>query len=308
MNNHWLLDKKDETVARTLTERLPSTVFDVHAHLYKTSMINVPHQSIFATGPDDVTPDVWRDHVGRQVGAARLRGALFIPAPMVPLDLVDQTNAWTLKMAATCENARALALVAPGMSQAQIEPLLTHPAFAGFKPYHVYASTQPTPNATPDAYIPEWVWPMANEHGLTVTLHLVRAGGMADPENIRYLRDHCLAYPAAKVILAHAGRAFHAPNAAAGVGSLRDLDNLWFDTAAICESEPLIAILDACGPRRLLWGSDFPVSQQRGRAVTAGDGFLWITPDMVDPRAVSPCRLLPIGLESLRALMTAADL
>ena len=307
MTNDWLFDKSDEVVASALMRSLPPDVFVIHAHLYRTTTFNAPAESVFASGPEEATPDAWRDHVGRQVGAERLRGALFIPVPFVPFDQIDSVNAWALKMAATWESARVLALVSPGMSPGQIEPLLAATVFAGFKPYHLYASTRPTPDAFPDAYVPEWIWPIANERRLVITLHLVRDAAMADAGNIRYLRQHCEAFPDARVILAHAGRAFHAPNARAGIDQLRDLENLWFDTAAICESEPLIAILEACGPRRLLWGSDFPVSEHRGRAVTAGDGFLWITPKMIDPRAVSPCRLLPLGLESLRAVVTAAD-
>jgi glutamate-1-semialdehyde 2,1-aminomutase len=83
------------------------------------------------------------------------------------------------------------------------------------------------------------------------------------------------------------------------------LPNLWFDTSGICEAEPLIALLDAFGPRRLMWGSDFPVSEQRGRCVTAGDGFLWISPDHT-AGAAPACRLLPVGVESLRAHLAAA--
>ncbi len=307
MSTDWLFDKSDESTACSLMRSLPPSVFDIHAHLYQTTTVNTPAASIFATGPSEATPDVWFEHVGRHVGADRLRGALFIPAPFALNDQIDSVNAWVLKMAATRENAKALALVAHGMSPKQVEPLLASPVFAGFKPYHLYASTQPTVNAFPEAYVPEWVWPMAHEHGLAITLHLVRSEAMADAGNIRFLRQHCERFPDARVILAHAGRAFHAANARAGVDQLRDLENLWFDTAAICEPEPFMAILEACGPRRLLWGSDFPISEHRGRAVTAGDGFLWITPDMVAPQAISPCRLLPLGLESLRALMTAAD-
>lgn len=307
MTNDWLFDKSDEVVASALVRSLPPDLFDIHAHLYRKATLNAPAESVFANGPSEVTPDAWRHHVGRQVGAERLRGALFIPVPFVPLDQIDSVNTWALEMAAEWENARVLALVSPGMSPGQAEPLLAAKAFAGFKPYHTYAPDPPTYNATPDAYIPEWVWPMAHEHGLVITLHLVRTAAMADAENIRYLQEHCEAFPNARVILAHAGRAFHAPNARAGIDQLRDFENLWFDTSAVCEPEPLMAILEACGPRRLLWGSDFPVSEQRGRAVTAGDGFLWITPRMVDPNAISPCRLLPVGLESLRTLMTAAD-
>ena len=302
MIRDWMFEKEDAVAAKSMTAGLPAKVFDVHAHLYRKDMLPIPKgNSILATGPDEVTPAVWREHLGRQVGCDRVAGSLFIPFPSAVQERIPAVNAWIMQATAGLAEAKALALVAPGMTPADVAPLLKYGHFAGFKPYHTYSRTQPTFDALPGDYIPEWVWSLAHEHGLVITLHLVRSGAMADAGNLRYLRDHCKRFPGAQVILAHGGRSFHAPNAAAGIASLYDLPNVWFDTAAICEAEPLLVLLRACGPRRLLWGSDFPVSEQRGRCVTAGDGFFWLTPD-----AQPACRLLPVGLESLRALQTAA--
>jgi glutamate-1-semialdehyde 2,1-aminomutase len=305
MVKDWLFEDEDAVEAQAVMAGLPAKLFDIHAHLYRKDTLSVAPENLFATGPDDGTPDLWRKYLGRQVGCDRLTGALFIPVPFVARERIVEVNAGIMQMLAGEDESKALALVVPGMTPADVEPLLKHKPFAGFKPYHTYSRTQPTFDALPGDYIPEWVWPMAHEHGLVITLHLVRSGAMADAGNIRYVRDHCERFPGARLILAHCGRSFHAPNAAAGIASLCDLPNIWFDTAAICEAEPLNALLNACGPRRLLWGSDFPVSEQRGRCVTAGDGFFWLTPDVVKP--VPPaCRLLPVGVESLRAFQTAA--
>ncbi len=301
----WSFESQDEAAAKTVVADLPPLMFDVHAHLWCKNALSVPPGNIFATGPDEATPAVWREHVGRQVGRDRLNGALFLPMPFVPPEGIVAVNAWMMKVTDGLTNAKAFALVAPSMSAADVEPLLEHGQFAGFKPYHTYSTSQPTYDALPGDYIPEWVWALAHKHGLAMTLHLVRAGALSDAGNLRYLRERCERFPGARVILAHCGRAFHAPNAAAGIASLCDLPNVWFDTAAICEAEPIHVLLDACGPRRLLWGSDFPVSEMRGRAVTAGDGFFWIAPADVKPGPVA-CRLLPVGLESLRAHRTAA--
>jgi len=246
--------------------------------------------------------------MSRQVGRERLQGALFLPVPMAPPKRIDEINQWMLRVTADLPEAKAMAILAPGMSSSQIEPLLAYRHFAGFKPYHLYSTSRPTFDALPGDYIPEWAWEMADAHGLLITLHMERDGAMADAGNIAYIRGHCEQYPGARLVLAHAGRSFHAPNARAGIAALRHLPNLWFDTAAICEAEPLKILLDACGPRRLLWGSDFPVSEQQGRCVTLGDGFLWVTPEAVKEDATGPdYRWYPVGLESLRAHLTAAD-
>jgi len=301
----WILDKTDVQTADALARLLPETLFDAHAHLYRQADMNLPADHLFATGPEVVDPGVWRERVGEQVGSERLQGALFLAVPFAPCAKIDAVNEWILKATAEVPHARTFALVAPDMKRAAAEPLLAFGHFAGFKPYHTYSVTKPTFDARPEEFIPEWVWEMADEHGLAITLHLVRGGAMADPDNIAYVRSHCERFGNARLILAHAGRSFHAPNAKAGAAALQGLPNLWFDTSGICEAEPLTALLEAFGPRRLMWGSDFPISGQRGCCVTAGNGFVWLTPEMVTAEPV--CRLLPVGLENLRAHLTAAE-
>ena len=69
------------------------------------------------------------------------------------------------------------------------------------------------------------------------------------------------------------------------------------------------AILDVLGPRRLLWGSDYPISHMRGRCVAMGDQFVWFYEDSVDWRVISPqAEIQPyfIGHESLRSPKHAA--
>ncbi len=299
--------KAEETIRATttaLTDWLPARLFDAHAHLYRLeTLTTVP--ACMREGPASVTPSVWRKALAAHVGSSRVGGALFLPEVRIAREKIAAANRWMLRMAAAAPDARALALLTPEMTLGDVAPLLDHACFAGFKPYHLYSTSQPTLESPPAAYIPEWVWPLAHERRLVLTLHLVRAGAMADPENQRYLREHAERYPQAQIILAHAGRAFHAPHAAAGAAAFQGLPNVWFDTSAVCEAEPILALLDAFGPRRLMWGSDFPVSEGLGRCVTVGDGFLWLSPDHA--RGASPaCTLLPVAVESLRAHHTAA--
>ena len=55
------------------------------------------------------------------------------------------------------------------------------------------------------------------------------------------------------------------------LGTLRGLENVYFDTAAITESGAIEAILldEAFGPSRVMYGSDFPVTHIRGECVRA---------------------------------------
>ena len=294
-----------EAVVR-LQEWLPERLFDAHAHIFRTDTLSSVPEGLWAPDNGVVSPAVWRRALAVHVGKDRLQGALFLPEVRVRRDKISAVNRWMLRMAASVPGSRALVLVTPEMTRQDVDPLLDHQALAGFKVYHLYSTSRPTWDAPPADYIPEWVWPLADENRLALTLHLVRAGAMADAENQRYIREHCERFPGAQLILAHAGRAFHAPNAAAGAAGLEGLPNLWFDTAAVCESGPLLALLEAFGPRRLLWGTDFPICESLGRCVTAGDSFVWLSQHHVQG-TVPAVGLWPVALESLRAHREAAE-
>ena len=64
------------------------------------------------------------------------------------------------------------------------------------------------------------------------------------------------------------------------------------------------------GHDRLIWGSDFPISHQRGCCVAIGDQFLWLYEDTLNWNTVAKhTQIQPIliGLKSLRALKLAAQ-
>jgi glutamate-1-semialdehyde 2,1-aminomutase len=148
---------------------------------------------------------------------------------------------------------------------------------------------------------------VAHELGLTVTLHIVRSRALADASNQEALRRYALNYPHAQLILAHAARGFNPHDTLQGIHALRDLPNVWFDTSAITDAGALEAILRVFGHRRLLYGSDFPVSHLRGRCVALGDSFLWLSPENTRlDAAYAEVQFTLVGLEALRTLKVAA--
>ncbi|MCE5251715.1 aminotransferase class III-fold pyridoxal phosphate-dependent enzyme, partial [bacterium] len=306
MGELWPFNELDRAVAGEISSFLPDRIFDSHAHLWRVADWEAPKPNIFTDGPDEVTIDVWRACIGRQVGESRLVGGLFIAVPMCA---IDPANGFLADQLENEPGSRGLICVSPGYPKEKAISLLQHPAIAGFKPYHTFSAEVPTFQSSIAGYLPEWVWELADERGLVITLHLVRDRALADSGNQREIREMCRKYPRARLILAHAARGFHAPNTVEGISSLRGIENVWFDTSAVCESSALAAILDEFGPRRLLWGSDFCVSEMRGRCVTAGDGFVWLSDETISWDGLSPaCHPTLVGLESLRALREAADI
>jgi len=307
---NWTLEPLDEQIAGEIQAALPPRLFDAHAHIYRVADMRPEADGILVEGPDDVGVSQWRDSMERQVGAGRLCGGLLFPVPFVPEGGNDRANDYLFEQVAEDPMLKGLALVAPDSLPETYEALLADPHFAGFKCYHTYSPVNPTFSAPISSFLPEWVWRMADKHGLSIMLHMVRAAALSDPDNQREISDLCSRHPNARLVLAHAARGFHAPNTVRGVSALRGLQNVWFDSSAIAEPEAFKAILGEFGPRRLMWGSDFPVSETRGKCVTVGHGFAWLQPDTVEwehPINAGQAHPVLVGLESLRALLTACD-
>ncbi len=305
---NWTYIARDERLASELRQLLPPLLFDAHAHLYRVADLHTTETSVLTEGPPEASIAIWRERWERIVGRARLQGGLFLGMPAPCCD-IERANDYLLTQLEVEPDSRGLVLISPTYPREKAASLIRHPQVVGFKPYHFFSPEKPTFQSSIAGYLPEWAWAMADGQGLLITLHLVKDLALADPDNQQQIRTMCLKYPNARLILAHAGRGFHAPNTARGLPALRGLENIWFDTAAICEPEPLLAILREFGPRKMLWGSDFPISEIRGRAVTVGDGFVWLQRETVRwEQASPPCHPTLVGVESLRALLQAADI
>lgn len=302
----WQMNDVDKELLSGLCDIVPARIFDAHCHPYRRADLAMPPGSYLESGPAVAGADVWEAGLAELFGKERVAGAIFIAYPSAAGNM-RAANEFVLQEAAKRPSAVVSIVVGPKTERLETERLLDeHPEIKGLKPYHVFSAKKPTFQANLSDYMPEWAWELASKHRLAVTFHIVRERALADPDNQREIREIALRHPQATIILAHAGRGFHAPNTVAGVSALADFDNIFFDSSAICEATPLAAILDAFGPRRLMYGSDFPVNLMRKRAVTVGRDFAWIAPDRVDIHPESPvCRRALTGIESLRALREA---
>ncbi|MCP4641732.1 MAG: aminotransferase class III-fold pyridoxal phosphate-dependent enzyme [bacterium] len=298
----------DKEALASLADFLPDEVFDAHTHVFRTEHLDPVPPMAAEDWPEGVTLDVWREQVGELLAPARLTGGLILPWPSAKGDTIAE-NLYVADQVEGNPGSRAMALVSPDSDRDALRELVARPHVAGLKPYHVYAAKEPTFQAALDEFLPEWAWALADEFGLAITVHLVRDRALADPDNLDVIQRMCRAYPRAKLVLAHAARGFHAPNTVETIGALRGLDNVWFDTSAVCESAAMLAILDEFGPRKLMWGSDFVVSHDRGRCVTMGDNFAWLNPEKEsDGEDGVSCHTYAVGVEALLAMKQTADL
>lgn len=300
----WNHRKQDKEIIRSLTSFLPDRIFDSHAHIYRVEDLNLSEEGLWSGGPEEVSIAVWQQQVSSLFPNGQLNGGLFFPAPLPQADVQEENN-FLIHQLDKHPDSRGLALVTPAMDPVELNKFLNHSQIVGLKPYHVYSNEQPSFQTSIGGFFPEKWWKWAHENGSVVMLHIMKDMAISDPENLREIKEMCRKYSEVKLILAHAARSFHAPHVQ-GIKNLRGLPNIWFDMSGICEPEAIQVILEQFGPGKLLWGSDFPISQIRGKCITIGDGFFWLDPQSCD-WTKSLGNPVWVGIESIRALKMAAD-
>ena len=289
---------------RQLREFVPPNAFDVHAHLYDLRHLRPETPVDQFLGSPRIDHEALVDRMGQWMGDRVIGEGLYFPFPVAHLDCEAANDflADSLRDKAGC---RGLMIIRPGDDRDAVAARVERDRFAGFKVYHLFAPREDTFQAEQGEFLPEWAWELADRHGLVIMMHLVRPQALGDPLNRAYIRDHCLRYRDAKLILAHAGRGFNYRHTVDGIESLRPLDNVFFDTSAVCEPGAMEAIVRHCGVSRLMYGSDFPVSELRGRCLSVGDGFFWLDDRNADWAAWRHGKPHLVGIESLLALRQA---
>jgi glutamate-1-semialdehyde 2,1-aminomutase len=294
----------DQRLLQELTKFVPAEVFDAHAHLVMPAANLPPHLDGQRFGLNEYRRMVGSWLPGRQTGA------LVFGFPSRDNDR-GAINRWIGEEIAQAEGPglfRGLVLTAPQDDPGQVEALLRGGVFVGIKPYHLYAPMADTRQAAIEAFAPEWMWDLCHAHDGLLMLHIMRDRAISDEANLTALARLTRRYPRCRLILAHVGRSF-SYRQAGGLAALVDLGNVWVDTSAITERETLRLAAETLGADRILFGTDFPISNLRGRCVATGEFFTWVYTEKEPPatEADNPGQMTLIGIESLMCLREAAE-
>ncbi|MBN2294028.1 MAG: amidohydrolase family protein [Pirellulales bacterium] len=299
-NRPWEVRGEDrDFYDRELDSFVPERVFDAHAHFYqrKHSLIIDPGMPD-AVGFPECGPLFDALHPGRNVAG------LFIP--IAKIGHFRQANQWIADQIAGNDLCRGLFFVHPEDDPEWVREEVRRLGLHGLKCYHTCAARQPTWESDIPDYLPENLVKVADEEGWVITLHMVKSRAAADESNQHWIRYFCENYPNMKLILAHSARGFQPGHNIEGLPKLVGLDNLYFDTSANCEPLAHQVILRYFGHKRLLYGSDSPVSHMRGRSAAAVDSFIWLYPNTATWKTTyANIEPVLVGLEHLRSLKWA---
>ena len=306
-----VFNEYDLEAAKILDGFLPNELFDAHVHPYDNSFIT----GLCNTGGCfDMRPRVDVDHILNDMRP--LFGDRKMHLNLVTTPDAMQRDPHSEARKASVEFLRdqlerypehvGEVMVGPDDTVDDIESMLVHPNIRGFKCYHLLAKNKPTWQAAIGEYLPESAWEVADKHGMAITLHMVRDKALADPVNLNYIKTMAKKYPNAVLILAHAARSFAAWTGLETVEEIKDLDNVWYDFAAVCESPAMFQIMRKAGVEKCMWGSDYPVSRAAGKAISLGDSFYWIYKKDLDNFAgATSFHSYLIGTENLMATRQA---
>ena len=276
------LNEQDWHMAEMYRDFLPKKVFDAHAHIHLAKACPTASRpsSVFtrsAATPDDYTADM----LPLMPGVEQVRLNML---PMVDPAITDTANGLrklgndhVISLTESYPDNVASPYIVVSDNRWDMDLLTAHDGVRGLKCY-AYGAGKPDLNAlSVGEYLPETAWEVANEKKLSITLHLFRKAALADPDNFSYINTMAKKYPNAQLVLAHCARGFAALPAVKMIRQLEDRGNIWFDLAAICESGPMMACIMKNAGKRTLWGSDYPICFNRGRAISLGDWQTWLS-------------------------------
>lgn len=270
--------EEDRAMQRKLQSFIPPKVFDAHAHLHNTAYMPEGINMFRRFGTADAERFL-RDQ--KEIyGERKIRG-LLLPTPSVVFngspELRKQMNDWLSDELRKVPDCVGAVYVMPDDTKEEIEAMLINPQIRGFKCYHQAAKTDgPTWDARIDQYLPESAWQVADERGMTITLHMVRPEALADDANKAYILEMTARYPNAKLILAHCARGFASWTTIETVRQLKGIPNIYYDMAAICDAATMGELIRQAGVDRVMWGSDYCIDHIHAKPVNVGNSFCWL--------------------------------
>ena len=161
----------------------------------------------------------------------------------------------------------------------EIEDAILNKGFAGIKPYLCNAPIYiPANEVRIYDFLPHEHLKVMDNLGGVVLLHIGRDGRLKDPVNIAQLMEIEQKYPNVKLIVAHIGRAYSPEDLGNAFEILKDTKNMMFDFCANTFSDAMEECLKAVGPKRLMYGTDMPITKMRMRRISENGIYKNIVP------------------------------
>ncbi|MBR2377112.1 MAG: amidohydrolase family protein [Clostridia bacterium] len=291
-------------IKKIINDFLPDKIFDAHMHLY--------HKDYMVGESQTFTLEGYYKDLSKVIGNREVL-ANIIPYPSKKVvmasddSVLNFTDKFLYEELSKNPNNVGEILVLPNDTEESILKRIKSERICGFKPYHLLNGGVDTTQLDIEEYLPESAFSLADKLGKVITLHLVKDKALSDEKNLNYIITMAKKYPNAKLILAHAARGFASWTTVESIDKIKNLDNVWYDLSAVCESPAIFEIIRKCGTTRVVWGSDYPISNIVGKAVSIADKFYWIDKSY-NPEIAKEVEMLTVFEENILAVRQAFNM
>jgi predicted TIM-barrel fold metal-dependent hydrolase len=260
---------------------LPDRIIDVHTHVWLKTFRKAPPTGRAVTWPLRVAE---QNPVEDLVETYEL---LFPGKPVRPLmfsfvesheDDFQAANAYVSR-AAREHGFAALVFASPQWSAEKLEREIRQGAFLGAKVYLTLSPPDiPVDHIRIFDFLPHEQLQVLHEHGWIVMLHIPRGARLSDPANLADMLEIDRRYPNARVIIAHVGRAYCPEDMGDAFAALKETQHLLFDISANTNAAVFEPLIRTVGPRRILFGSDLPITRMRMRRICEKGNYVNLVP------------------------------
>jgi predicted TIM-barrel fold metal-dependent hydrolase len=260
-----------------LEDFLPDEIIDIHSHSSNNPGIQ----------PDDPRPTSWPDWVTFGHGMllpnlldAYLKlfpGKQVFPVcfPICDRNDIEERNLYLAEELKLYDNVWGFIWTLPDWSKDDLMRRIDDGDFSGIKPYpYMVKDAKYEDDIEIFDYLPHEHLELAEENGLIVMLHIGRSDRLADPLNLAQLKEISTTYPNIKLIVAHIGRSYCPRHGMIGIPALSQYENILFDISANTEQSVMELLIKEVGAKRILFGSDMPITAMRAKRICEGDEYV----------------------------------
>ena len=264
---------------REIRDFLPEHVIDAHAHVYSPVLrnrgdaVNPSGRSqswpslVAAYNPIDDLVDTYRMLFPDQEVTPVIFGM-----PTLEYD-VNKSNEHISEIARRI-GCPALLLARPEQTADELDATFTRGGFQGVKVYLEYAPSYiPAQEVRIFDFAPHYQLEVMNARESALMLHIPRPGRLKDPVNMAQLLEIDRQYPKIKLIVAHVGRAYAMEDVGDALDVLKE-SRMMFDFSANTNQQVFEETLQKVGARRILFGSDLPITRMRMKRVVENGCYI----------------------------------
>lgn len=266
----------------SLKDFIPEKIIDCHTHVYTIDLLK-----------EDATSDgrvaSWPERVAREnpFGDLLETYQLMFPGKTVtplifttPVKLKDLDEAnQVISKCCLSNQAYGLILTTPEWSAESLERKLLEGNFHGAKVYLNFAPAYiPGNEIRIFDFLPHHHLSVLNRYGKIVMLHIPRDGRLKDPVNLAQIIEIENRYPDIKLVIAHVGRAYCREDVGNAFDVLSVTRNVMFDFSANTNQWVFEKLISSVGPKRILFGSDLPITRMRMKRICENGHYVNIVP------------------------------